>query len=220
MTFEPTIHRWCVATLADALETGLLREEQRLKTEQAISGLDVRQEVDLHVQLAEDLAATGLGVHREIRYPVARRHRRRTQGDRCDLVLTPDNRPLQIPEAAATLFRDDHAVALEDAFWLEVKVVAQFTEEGANASYSSQLLSTVQDDIAKLSRDRGILHAGLLIVLFTANAEIADHDLGIWQDRCLEKSLPISAPFNRVVPIVDRLGHQCCTLRIYPVGHY
>lgn len=220
MSFEPTIHRWCVATLADALETGLLREEQRLKTEQAISGLDVRQEVDLHVQLAEDLAATGLGVHREIRYPVARRHRRRTQGDRCDLVLTPDNRPLQIPEAEATLFRDDHAVALEDAFWLEVKVVAQFTEEGANASYSSQLLSTVQDDIAKLSRDRGILHAGLLIVLFTANAEIADHDLGIWQDRCLEKSLPISAPFNRVVPIVDRLGHQCCTLRIYPVGHY
>ena len=88
----------------------------------------------------------------------------------------------EIPEAAATLFRDDHAVSLEDAFWLEVKVVAQFTEEGANARYSSQLLSTVQDDIAKLSRDRGILHAGLLIVLFTANAEIADHDLGIWQD--------------------------------------
>ena len=220
MTFEPTIHRWCVASLADALEAGLLREECRLKTEQAISGLDARDELSLHAQLAEDLAATGLGVHREVRYPVARRHRRRTQGDRCDLVLTPENRPLEIPEAETTLFSNEDAVALEDAFWLEVKVVSQFTEEGSNQGYSSQLLSTVKEDIAKLSKDRGILHAGLLILLFTADPTIAEHDLGIWQDRCLEKSLPISAPSSRVIPISDRLGNQSCTLRIYPVRHY
>jgi hypothetical protein len=220
MSSEPTMHRWCVASLADALEAGLLREEKRLHAEQAVWGLDARDEVTLHEQLAADLAAAGHGVHREVRYPAARDRRKQSEGDRCDLVLTPDHRPLQIPEADATLFADPRAVALEDAFWLEVKVVSQFTELGGNSSYSSQLLSTVRGDITKLSRDRGILHAGLLILLFTAEPAIAEHDLEIWQDRCLERSLPIAAPASRVIPINDRLGNRCCTARIYPVRHY
>ena len=120
----------------------------------------------------------------------------------------------------ALLSQTFQAIALEDAFWLEVKVVSQFTEEGGNSSYSSQLLSTVRGDIAKLSKDQGILHAGLLILLFTAEAAIAEHDLEVWQDRCLEQSLPIAAPASRVISINDRLGNQCCTARIYPVRHY
>ncbi|MCH2132257.1 MAG: hypothetical protein MK116_00770 [Phycisphaerales bacterium] len=214
------MHRWCVATLADALARGLQSEEARLTREQSVSGLDGRDEVTLHEQLEQDLATAGYGAHREIRYPGARKHRRKSEGDRCDLVLTPEQAPLEVPEADATLFADDSAVSLEDAFWLEVKVVSQFTEEGANGNYSTQLLSTVREDVTKLSRDQGILHAGLLIMLFTANEDIATHDLGIWQDRCLERNLPIASPCHRVIPITDRLGNRTCTIRIYPVGHY
>ncbi|MCH2162665.1 MAG: hypothetical protein MK085_12440 [Phycisphaerales bacterium] len=206
--------------MADAIQQGLKREEQRLLDEQAVSGLDARDEVTLHELLADSMAETGLGLHREIRYPGGRRHRKRSQGDRCDLVLTPEGRPLAVPESTATLFSDPEAVSLEDSFWLEVKVVSQFTEEGGNAAYSTQLLSTLREDVAKLSRDPGILHAGLLILLFTNAPEIAEHDLGIWQDRCLEQSLPIASPVNRTIEIADRLGNRCCTVRIYPVGHY
>ena len=219
MNGEPTMHRWCVASMADAVQHGLKREEQRLLDEQAVSGLDARDEVTLHELLADALAETGLGLHREIRYPDARQHRKRSQGDRCDLVLTPEHRPLVIPESTATLFADAEAVPLEDAFWLEVKVVSQFTEDGGNAAYSSQLLSSLREDVAKLSRDRGILHSALLILLFTHEESIATHDLGVWQDRCLEQGLPISAPAHRVVPIANRLGNSCCTIRIYPIGH-
>ncbi|MEE2907953.1 MAG: hypothetical protein VX527_08995 [Planctomycetota bacterium] len=214
------LHRWCVASLADAMEAQLRDEESRLKTEQSVSGLDARDEVTLHELLASGLADAGLGVHREIRYPEARTKRKRSAGDRCDLVLTPGNRPLAVPEAENTLFAGPSEVSLEDAFWLEVKVVSQFTEEGANAAYTSQLLSTVREDITKLSRDPGILHAGLLILLFTSDPTIAEHDLGIWQDRCLERALPIAAPCHRVIPIADRLGNRVCTMRLYPVRHY
>ena len=220
MKIDPIMHRWCVASLTDAIEAGLHEEEKRLKTEQSVMGLDARDEVTLHELLACTLNAASYGVHREVRYPKARKHRRRSVGDRCDLVLTPDGRPLEVPEKNSTLFEDETAVSLEDAFWLEVKVVSQFTEEGGNPAYSSNLLSTVREDVTKLSKDQGILHAGLLILLFTATAEIADHDLGIWQDKCLEKGLPIAAPSSRVIPISDRLGNQFCTARIYPVRHY
>lgn len=214
------MHRWCVASLTDAIEIGLRQEEDRLHKEQSVLGLDARDEVELHQVLASALDIAGYGAHREIRYPSARRHRKRSVGDRCDLVLTPDSSPLQFPENESSLFDDDTAVALDDAFWLEVKVVSQFTEAGGNSAYSSNLLSTVREDVTKLSRDIGILHAGLLILLFTATTEIADHDLGIWQDKCLEKGLPIAAPSNRVIPINDRLGNRFCTVRIYPVRHY
>ncbi len=220
MKGDLSMHRWCIASLTDAIESGLRKEEVRLHAEQSVLGLDARDEVTLHELLESSLSRETYGVHREVRYPRARAHRRRSVGDRCDLVLTPDDRPLQIPETAATLFEDQSAVALEDAFWLEVKVVSQFVEEGGNGAYSSNLLSTVREDVTKLSKDRGILHAGLLILLFTATPEIAEHDLGIWQDKCLEKGLPIAAPCSRTIPISDRRGNRFCTIRIYPVRHY
>lgn len=220
MKIDPPMHRWCVASLTDAIESGLRQEEAGLCEEQSVLGLDARDELTLHELLACSLSRENYGVHREVRYPKARSHRRRSVGDRCDLVLTPDARSLQTPEAADTLFDDHTAVPLEDAFWLEVKVVSQFIEEGGNPAYSSNLLSTVREDVTKLSRDRGILHAGLLILLFTASPEIAEHDLGIWQDKCLEKGLPIAAPCSRTMAISDRRGNRYCTIRIYPVRHY
>jgi hypothetical protein len=210
---------WSLPDIADAVEAGLRREAERLDAEQSVRGLDGGDELDLHPVLAVALAAAGYGVHREPRYPGDRRRRRESEGERCDLVLTPDDRPLTKPQAQATLFEDPRAVDLEDAFWLEVKVVHQHTPEGPNHTYASQLLSTVRQDVTKLSKDPGILHAGLLIVLFVADATVADHDLRVWQDRCLERGLPITAPCCRAFPVRDRLGNACCAVALYGVRH-
>ena len=192
---------------------------EQLDLEQSVTGLDALDEVALHAILADSLAEAGYGVHREQRYPADRARRRESEGERCDLVLTPDRLPLREPDAKATLFDSPDAVELDDAFWLEVKVVAQFTPEGPNRNYSSQLLSTVHQDVMKLSRDRGILHAGILIVLFVRDTAVAEHDLGIWQDRCLQRGLPIGAPSMRMLPMTDRLGNGVCALALYPVNH-
>jgi hypothetical protein len=190
-----------------------------LDRETAVTGLDGLDEVQLHPIVAQTLIDAGFGVHRERRYPADLEKRKLSEGERCDLVLTENNRPLRAEAAASTLFDDPNAVDDEDAFWLEMKVVAQFTEEGPNRNYSPQLLSTVGRDVVKLSKDRGILHAGLLIVLFVQNEAIAEHDLGVWQDRCLQRGLPIAAPSRRTFPITDRLGNRLCVLDLYPVRH-
>jgi hypothetical protein len=211
--------RWCVADIADAVADGLSRCEAELRAEQAVRGLDALDEVSLHPLLATSLESAGFGAHREQRYVEHRRRRSRAKGRRCDVVLTPDARPLQDPQAAATLFEDPEAVPLREAFWLEVKTVSQFTETGPNAAWSNELLGTVKQDVAKLAGDAGILHAGLLIVLWTADLETATHDLGIWQDRCLSRGLPIAAPSQRHFPIQNRLGNAFCVMHLCPVHH-
>ena len=47
----------------------------------------------------------------------------------------------------------------------------------------------------------------------------AEHDLRVWQDRCLAASLPIGGPCVRTLPITDRLGNRVCTTALYPVNH-
>ena len=132
-------------------------------------------------------------------------------------MLTPAGRPLAVPQREPTLFDPPDAVALEDAFWLEVKVVTQFTTEGPNRTYASQFLSAVRQDVTKLTKDEGIVHAGLLIVLFARDERIAEHDLGAWLSRCLDRGLPIGSPSLRRIAITDRLGNGLCTIGVYPV---
>jgi hypothetical protein len=134
-------------------------------------------------------------------------------------VLTPDNHALVSEAARGTLFDDPDALDLDEAFWLEVKIVSQFTREGPNRNYSGQLLSAVREDVTKLAKDPRILQAGLLIMLFVREPAVAEHDLRIWQDRCLERGLPIGSPAQRCIPIKDRHGHGCCSIAVYPVAH-
>jgi len=211
---------WSIADLADAIEAGLVRENARLAAERAVYGLDAREEVQLHPLLAAALIDAGYGIAREQRYPADQALRRDSEGERCDLVITPDHRPLITGETRATLFEPADAIPFDEAFWLEVKTVAQHTIDGPNASYASQLLSTIRQDITKLAKDRGILHAGLLILMFVGDETVAAHDLGIWQDRCLKRGMPIAAPSRRNVPITDRMGNTVCAIALYPVRHW
>lgn len=220
MTFS-TLNQILTGDVADAVEAGLKRRCADLDAEQAVYGIDSLDEIELHPHLEQSFREAGFGAHREQRYPGHRGKRSLTEGDRCDFVLTPapGDRPLVMEESRGTLFDDPNAVPLDEAFWLEVKSVSQFTPDGPNANYSSQLLSTVQQDVTKLSQDQGILHAALLIVLFVREKLVAEHDLTIWQDKCIERGLPIGAPACRCFPIADRHGNSACMIAVYPVSH-
>lgn len=208
---------WSIPDIAEALQSGLDAREQDLNVEQAVYGLDALDELSLHLLLQDGLREAGFGVFPEQRYPRDRVRRSRAEGERCDIVLTPEARALMEPDAEATLFEPVDAVPLLDAFWLEVKVVNQYIEEGANPRYAAELARPIQRDIVKLSKDPGIQHAATLIVLHTADDHVADHDLGIWEDRCLRRRIPIGMPIIRRVPLIDRFGNRLCTLALYPV---
>jgi hypothetical protein len=210
---------WSIPDIVDAVAAGLRHEEQRLAEEQAVYGLDALDELGLHPLLAQSLQRAGLGVYREERYPAHRRTSKAGEGERCDLVLTPARRPLTCPEEPPTLFDDADAVELRDAFWMEVKLVAQFTTKGPNRGYSSHLLAAVPQDVVKLSSEPGIVHAGLLIVLFAQDEAIAYHDLDAWQDRCLQRALPIAGGVRQGIRVADRLGNSVCKLAVIPVHH-
>lgn len=212
-----TIALLSVADIADAVRDGLMREADRFDREQSPRGLDALDELGLHPLIAAAVAARDLDVAREVRYPTARGKRRETEGERCDIVLTPRGVPLRPTERRATLFDPPEQCDPEEAFWLEVKVVNQFTEEGPNGAYSSSLLSAVRQDVAKLAADDSIRRAALLILLFVRDERIAVHDLEIWEKACLEKSLPIGAPSQRGFAVTDRLGNAWCQVAVYPV---
>ena len=208
-----------IPDIAETVQHGLMRAFAACDAEQAVYGLDCLDEVTLHRNIEQGFHGAGFGVYREQRYPGDRRRRSLSEGERCDFVLTPDGRPLMKEEAKGTLFDSPDALELSEAFWLEVKIVSQFTVDGPNRNYTSQLLATVRQDIAKLSKDSGILRAGLLLVMFVRDQRVADHDLRIWQDRCLERGLPIGAPAIRSFAITDRHGNALCAIAVYPVSH-
>jgi len=209
--------RWSYEDLADALVSGLARASAELELEQAVHGLDVRRELDLHPLLHAGLRAAGYGVHPEQRFPRERGLRRKTEGTRCDLVVTPEGLPLVDEAAQLGLFAPARTVALADAMWIEVKAVAQFKALAANRAYASALQRPVWADVEKLASDPQIAHAAVLLILFTADATVAAHDLAVWASRASLHGLPLWPRIERSLAIGDRVGHRCCTLALWPL---
>lgn len=208
---------WSLADIADALHDGLRRREAALRIEQAVVGLDGLDELRLHPVVAGSLEEAGFGVFREARYPRDRAHRRRSVGERCDVVLTPRGLRLREPDAVSTLFDPPDAVGLDEAFWLEVKAVPQFLGEGPNDRYAAELLEPLRRDVRKLAADEGIRHAALLLILFTADETTATHDLDAWERRAMDRGILFEPPCVRHSPIVDRLGNRVCTVALYGI---
>lgn len=165
---------------------------------------------------------------------------------RCDLVLTPEPGqaladPLAIlreadeirRQGAGSLFAadaeaaavgsapDPRAVLPEDAFWLEVKTLGQFTYcdgvPGPNTKYGAELVRAIRTDAAKLAEDGMIFHAAVLIVLFAASEQVARHDIAAAIHRCLDRDIPIASPLFRTVRIAERIGNEVCELALIPV---
>ncbi len=106
----------------------------------------------------------------------------------------------------------------ESAFWIELKLVGQFCNTsglpGPNRTYTSELTRNPIADLKKLADDDRIHHAGVMLIVFTADEPTARHDLAILAHRCIDRNLPIplGGPITRSFPIPDRIGNTVCTV--------
>jgi hypothetical protein len=210
--------RWNSADIADAVEAGLRRRAEQDDCEQAVYGFDTLDELALHPLIHASLQQAGYGVWPEQRYPGMWHKKKKTEGLRCDVILTPDGLPLRDMEIRGTLFEGQPATDPQHAYWLEIKTVAQFQIEGPFQRYASELLTAVTADVKKLHSDEVIAHSGLLLVLFTASGEIARHDIAAWHSRCLDRQLPVSPPALRSFTLTDRIGNAQCTIAVFAIG--
>jgi hypothetical protein len=208
---------WSTADLIDAIAQGLRDAARDRDLEQAVYGIDSLDELSLHPLIHHALTRAGYGAWREQRYPGDWALPKRSQGQRCDLVLTPDGLPIRDIQVRGTLFETQPGVDPERAYWLEIKTVAQFEPLGPARGYSRELLSPVVDDIRKLWADGVIAHAGLLLVLFNADQHTAEHDLHAWHDRVLDRGCPAGTPATRGFPLTDRAGNAWCSASLFPV---
>ncbi|MCE9590561.1 MAG: hypothetical protein K8S99_08570 [Planctomycetes bacterium] len=208
---------WSPADLADAVEAGLRERARADDLEQAVYGFDALDELGLHPVIHGAFRAAGYGVWPEQRYPDDSLKTKKSEGQRCDVVLTHDNLPLREPGLRGTLFDSIPAVDPEEAYWLEIKSVAQFETTGPFRRYSAELFSPVAQDIRKLWSDSLIMHSGLLLVLLTANRETAEHDILVWHRRCVDTGFPVSSPALRGFRITERIGNGWCAAAVFGV---
>ena len=205
------------ADIADAVAAGLKCQAEADDVEQGIYGFDCSSELQLHPLLQTALKDAGFHILVEQRYPADRLKLARSHGERCDLVLTVDDLPLRDPLISGTLFDDQPVTDLEQAYFLEVKTVAQFENGGPFTRYSAELLGTVTQDVRKLFKDDQIIHGGLLLVLFTADQATAEHDIKAWLDRAWRKKYPVQPPAMRGFSITDRVGNGWCQVAVFAV---
>lgn len=118
-----------------------------------------------------------------------------------------------------------------EAFWLEIKAVGQFCFRAgvptANSAYSSEITAAIRDDLLKLSAEierraaddehppmSGMTHAGLLLVLFTADEATATHDSVAAMHRAIDLGARLREHASSAFPILDRIGNACCSLTL------
>ncbi|MGH7243506.1 MAG: hypothetical protein ACREJD_08835 [Phycisphaerales bacterium] len=225
---------WHGLDIARIVLDGLARDEEALRAEQAVAGLDALDEVSLHELIARALEATAFGVVREVPFPsLTPEQKRDPQRQRCDLVLTPrvgehvkdvirSKRAKKKAESLLFAPAEDEGAAPEECLWIEVKCVGQFTYThgvpGPNRSYTSELTGAVRRDVAKLGSDPLIQHGAAVVVLFSASREVAEHDLGIAANRALDRGVPLKSMRMEHAPIADRVGNRLMTATVFAVG--
>jgi hypothetical protein len=206
---------WDFSTVADQLAGAVQTAEAELRLEQAVYGLDNRDELAIQTLLAEGLRKW-YEVAREVHYP-STMGKKLTHRQRCDLVLTPLGRPLKIDHAPPTLFDPPNVAAAGEGLWLEVKVAYQFREGGErHGGYGAQWRQGVVEDLRKIEAESAICHAGLLLVVFNESSEILEKDLELFEDVLAEKEVLAGFRQVRQIPIIERIGHRLCTVVVWP----
>jgi hypothetical protein len=206
---------WDFSTLADHLHQTLERAESDLRLDQAVYGLDAKDEASL-----QSLLAAGLSHHydvaREVHYP-STAGKKLSHRQRCDLVLTPKGRPLRLDKAPPTLFDPSNLCPPAEALWLEVKVAYQFREGGArHTGYSAQWRQKVVDDLRKMEADPLIHYAGLLLLVFNESDAILNKDLDLFETVLAQKEVLAGFRHVRSTPIWERIGHRLVTAAVWP----
>lgn len=207
--------RWSFFDVADHLGAALAAAEAELRLEQAVYGLDARDELAIQNTLADGLAAH-YQVAREVHYP-STAGRKLSHRQRCDLVLTPRGRPLMLDSRPPTLFDPANACPPTEALWLEVKVAYQFREGGArHGGYGAQWRGAVIEDLRKMEAEPLIREAGLVLVVFNESEEILRKDLETFESLLAHEEVLAGFRQVRGVPIWDRIGHRLGTVALWP----
>jgi hypothetical protein len=186
-----------------------------LSLEQAVAGLDSRDELTLHSTLAEGLQKF-YEVAREVHYPSSS-GKKLTHRQRCDLVLSPSGRPLRLDSAPPSLFDPHDMASPAEALWLEVKIAYQFREGGErHGGYGVQWQTNVVEDLKKMEAEPLIREAGLMLIVFNESLEILQKDLELFESVLAQKEVLAGFRQVRSVPILERIGHTVCTAAIWP----
>jgi hypothetical protein len=213
-TVAMSLH-WDFSSVADRLVDVITAVEAELRLEQAVYGLDARDEKRLQSLLAERLVEW-FAVAREVHYP-STVGKRLTHRQRCDLVLTPRGRPLRLDSRPPTLFDPPDMAEPGDGLWLEVKVAYQFREGNVrHKGYGPQWREAVVRDLKKMAAEPLIREAGLLLVVFNESREILDKDLELFEDVLARKEVLAGFRQVRTIEITERIGHRLCTVALWP----
>lgn len=206
---------WDLSTLADQLGAVVQSTEDALRLEQAVYGIDARDERQIQTMLAEGLQQF-YEVAREVHYPSSAGNRLSNR-QRCDIVLSPKGRPLKPDSAPPTLFDPGNLCPPAEALWLEVKIAYQFREGGVrHGGYGQQWRQAVVEDLRKMEADEMIREAGLLLVVFNESRDILDKDLDLFETVLALKEVLAGFRHVRSVPILERIGHRLCTVALWP----
>jgi hypothetical protein len=212
---ETDFMMWDFSTLADRLGTALEQAEAEVRLEQAVYGLDAKDELSLQKLLAERLAGH-YEVAREVHYP-STAGRKLTHRPRCDLVLSGKGRPLKLDREEPTLFDPPSLSLPGEALWLEVKVAYQFREGGVRHSgYGAQWRNAVVEDLRKMEAEELIRQAGLVLIVFNESKEILEKDLDLFETVLAQKEVLAGFRQVRSVDIWERCGHRLCTVAVWP----
>ncbi|MBC8107403.1 MAG: hypothetical protein H7Z14_12490 [Anaerolineae bacterium] len=207
--------RFDFSTLADHLAATIERAEADLRLEQAVYGIDAKDEKAIQALLAESLKSQ-YDVAREVHYP-STVGKKLTHRPRCDLVLTERGRPLKLDSAAPSLFDPSNQAPATEALWLEVKVAYQFrAPDQRHTGYGPQWRTAVVEDLRKMEAESGIREAGLVLVVFNESREILEKDLELFEDVLARKEVLAGFRQVRTVAILDRVGHRVCTVAVWP----
>lgn len=230
---------WSTAEILVAIRQHLVSHDRALRDQQSLRGIDSLREIDLHPLVSQSFTRTEQIAFRECHYPTSSHELpKATHRDRCDLVMIPTGKkslydPVdahkELQSASGTLFEAIAAPPVvsqsqcvpEDAFWIEIKAIAQHRYvDGVpvpNAKYAHELLSGPIADVVKLASDPQIRHAGVLALLFTELEEAGIHDLSIAIREMIDRDLPVGMPDYETFPIVDLGGNAWCTLGLVPL---
>ncbi len=206
---------WDLSIIADHLHQTLANAEADLRLEQAVYGLDTRDERSLQSLLADGLRIWH-HVSREVHYPSSV-GKKLTHRQRCDLVLSPLHRELKLDSTPPTLFDPPDMCPPEEALWLEVKIAYQFREGGiTHGGYGPQWRQAVVDDLRKMESEPRLRDAALLLIVFNESADILEKDLQLFENVLVQKEVLAGFRQVRGVPILDRIGHRLCTVALWP----
>jgi hypothetical protein len=206
---------WDFCDIADHLAAIIKSAEEVVRLEQAVYGLDSRDERQVQQLLADGLSKN-YSVAREVHYPSSV-GKRLTHRQRCDLVLSPLDRPLRLDSKPPGLFDPPNQSTPDQSLWLEVKVAYQFREGGLrHGGYGAQWRTAVVDDLKKMEAEPAIKEAGLLLVVFNESRSILDKDLELFEDVLARKEVLAGFRQVRTVEIWERMGHRLCSVAIWP----